>query len=85
MNYLEAADHADIFFPHAFAEQTVDLGESRMNYAEAGDVSNPALLLIPAQTESWWGYEDAMRLLADRYRVYAVDLRRGSVPSTRHS
>ncbi|MEK8141825.1 alpha/beta fold hydrolase [Streptomyces sp. M10(2022)] len=75
MNYLEAADHADIFVPHAFAEQTVDLGEIRMNYAVAGDVSNPALLLIPAQTESWWGYEDAMRLLADRYQVYAVDLR----------
>lgn len=33
MNYLEAADHADIFVPHAFAEQTVDLGEIRMNYA----------------------------------------------------
>jgi pimeloyl-ACP methyl ester carboxylesterase len=47
-----------------------------MNYAVAGDASNPALLLlIPTQTESWWGYEDAMRLLADRYQVYAVDLR----------
>jgi pimeloyl-ACP methyl ester carboxylesterase len=75
MNYLEAADHADIFVPHAFAEQTVDLGEIRMNYAVAGDASNPALLLIPAQTESWWGYKDAMRLLADHYQVYAVDLR----------
>jgi len=75
MSYLEAADHAGIFVPHAFAEQTVDLGEIRMNYAVAGDASNPALLLIPAQTESWWGYEDAMRLLADRYQVYAVDLR----------
>lgn len=39
-----------------------------MNYAVAGDVSSPALLLIPARTESWWGYEDAMRLLADRYQ-----------------
>ncbi|MDX6238849.1 MAG: hypothetical protein QOG10_3664 [Kribbellaceae bacterium] len=75
MSYLEAADHAGIFVRHAFAEQTVDLGEIRMSYAMAGDVSNPALLLIPAQTESWWGYEDAMRLLADRYQVYAVDLR----------
>ncbi|MFI9586440.1 hypothetical protein ACIHCQ_32475 [Streptomyces sp. NPDC052236] len=45
MNHLEAADHADIFVPHAFAEQTVDLGEIRMNYAVACDVSNPALRL----------------------------------------
>jgi hypothetical protein len=35
----------------------VDLGEIRMNYAVAGD---PAMLLVPAQTESWWGYEAAM-------------------------
>ncbi|MGC9671552.1 alpha/beta fold hydrolase [Planosporangium sp. 12N6] len=75
MSYLEAEDRADIFVPHAFAEQTVDLGEIRMNYAVAGAPSRPALLLIPAQTESWWGYEAAMRLLADRYQVYAVDLR----------
>jgi pimeloyl-ACP methyl ester carboxylesterase len=75
MSFLEAADHAGIFVPHGFAEQTVDLGEIRMNYAVAGDASHPALLLVPAQTESWWGYEAAMRLLADRYRVYAVDPR----------
>ena len=75
MSYLEAADHADVFVAHGFDEQTVDLGEIRMNYAVAGDEGAPAVLLVPAQTESWWGYEDAMRLLADRYRVYAVDLR----------
>ena len=31
--------------------------------------------LIPGQSESWWGYEEAMRLLSDRYQVFAVDLR----------
>ncbi|MBE8517427.1 alpha/beta hydrolase [Amycolatopsis sp. H6(2020)] len=46
-----------------------------MNYAVTGDPDKPALLLIPAQTESWWGYEQAMRLLADRFQVFAVDLR----------
>jgi hypothetical protein len=51
------------------------LGEIRMNYAMAGDASGPPLLLVPAQTESWWGHADPMRLLADRYQVYAVDLR----------
>ena len=47
-------------------EQTVDLGEIRMNHAVAGDPELPAMLLIPAQPESWWGYEAAMRLLAGR-------------------
>jgi len=73
--YLEAADHANIFVPHAFDEHTVDLGEIRMNYAVAGDPASPALLLIPAQTESWWGYEAAITLLAEQFQVYAVDLR----------
>jgi pimeloyl-ACP methyl ester carboxylesterase len=73
--YLEAADHGDLFVAHGFAEHLADLGEIRMNYAVAGDPSAPAVLLVPAQTESWWGYEEAMRLLAERYQVYAVDLR----------
>lgn len=73
--YLEASDHGNIFKPHAFPEQTVDLGEVRMNYAVVGSESNPALLLVPGQTESWWGYENAMRLLSESYQVFAVDLR----------
>lgn len=72
---LEAEDHADIFVPHEFEEQRADLGEVRMNYATAGSPDRPALLLIPGQTESWWGYERAMPLLAEHFRVYAVDLR----------
>jgi pimeloyl-ACP methyl ester carboxylesterase len=75
MSHLEAADHAGIFVPHAFPEQVVDLGEVRMNYAVAGDPRNPAMLLVPAQTESWWGYEAAMGMLMANYQVYAVDLR----------
>jgi pimeloyl-ACP methyl ester carboxylesterase len=71
----EAADHEEIFVTHGIPEHMVDLGEIRMNYATLGDPSSPALLLIPAQTESWWGYEKAMRLLADRFQVFAVDLR----------
>ena len=75
MTYSEAADRSDTFVAHAFAEQTVDLGEIRMNYAVAGDPAHPALLLIPAQSESWWGYEAAMPLLAEHFHVHAVDLR----------
>jgi len=75
MTYMEAETRADVFVPHAFDEQIVDLGEMRMNYATAGGSDRPALLLIPAQGESWWGYEAAMPLLAEHFQVYAVDLR----------
>lgn len=72
----------ETYIPHAFAEQLADLGEVEMNYATAGASSRPALLLIPGQTESWWGYEQAMPLLAEQFHVYAVDLR-GQGRSTR--
>ena len=49
---IEASDRADTFVGHRYTEQLVDLGEVRMNYATTGDPSNPALLLVPAQTES---------------------------------
>jgi pimeloyl-ACP methyl ester carboxylesterase len=63
------------YVPHGFPEQSVDLGEVTLNYAETGSPSNPALLLIPGQTESWWGYEKAMPILAKDFHVFAVDLR----------
>jgi pimeloyl-ACP methyl ester carboxylesterase len=71
----EASERPDVFVPHEFEEHLVDLGEVRMNYATVGDPSRPALLLIPGQTESWWGYEKAMPLLAEHFCVWAVDLR----------
>lgn len=63
------------YVPHAFAEQTIDTGETVINYAVAGTPDKPALLLIPGQTESWWGYEKAMDLLKDHFQAFAVDLR----------
>lgn len=63
------------FVPHGYAEQPADLGEVVMNYAVAGSEDKPALLLIPGQTESWWGFEAAMGLLSRDFQVYAVDLR----------
>ena len=71
----EAEDRADDFVPHALEEHLADLGEIRMNYATAGDDTQPALLLVPGQTESWWGYEQALPLLAEHFCCYAVDLR----------
>jgi pimeloyl-ACP methyl ester carboxylesterase len=72
----------ETYVAHGIAEQLVDLGEIQMNYATVGDAASPALLLIPGQTESWWGYEAAMPLLAERFQVFAVDLR-GQGRSTR--
>ncbi len=70
------------YIPHAFTEQLVDLGEVQMNYVTLGDASKPALLLIPGQTESWWGYERTLPLLAEHFQAFAVDLR-GQGRSTR--
>jgi pimeloyl-ACP methyl ester carboxylesterase len=76
-------DHPDTtYVEHAYPEQVVDLGEVRMNFATAGEPSSPALLLIPGQTESWWGYERALPLLAEHFHAFAVDLR-GQGRSTR--
>jgi pimeloyl-ACP methyl ester carboxylesterase len=70
------------YVAHGFAEQLFDTGEVRLNYAVAGDPALPPLLLIPGQTESWWGYEAALPLLAKRFHAHAVDLR-GQGRSTR--
>ncbi len=63
------------YVAHDFAEQLFDTGEVRLNYVTTGDASRPALLLIPGQTESWWGYEEALGLLDQHFQAFAVDLR----------
>ena len=69
-------DHpAATYVSRAFAEQTIDTGEAVINYAMAGAADKPALLLIPGQTESWWGYEQAMAMLQEQFQAFAVDLR----------
>src|SRR6478609_7881278 len=70
------------YVAHDLPEHLVDLGEVHLNYATAGSPSAPALLLVPGQTESWWGYEAAMPRLAEHFEVFAVDLR-GQGRSTR--
>jgi len=72
----------ETYIAHDFPEQLVDLGEVEMNYATVGDRSKPALLLIPGQTESWWGYEKALPLVGVHFNAFAVDLR-GQGRSTR--
>jgi len=63
------------YVPHQYEEQLFDTGEVLLNYACVGTSAQPALLLIPGQTESWWGYEAAMARLAPYFQVFAVDLR----------
>lgn len=65
----------ETYVPHRFPEQLFDTGELLMNYATVGESSRPPLLLVPGQTESWWGYEAAMDLLKENFHVFAVDLR----------
>lgn len=74
--YKFGPENPDItYIPHKYKEQLVDLGDAAINYATIGSPDKPALLLIPGQTESWWGYEKAMGLLEDKFQVFAVDLR----------
>jgi pimeloyl-ACP methyl ester carboxylesterase len=76
MSYRFGLDYPEqTFVSHGYPEHTVDLGEITMNYAIAGPDNAPALLLIPGQTESWWGYESAVRLLQKDFQTFAVDLR----------
>jgi pimeloyl-ACP methyl ester carboxylesterase len=70
-----SGSYKPIFTTHRYPEKQVDLGEISMNYAVAGNADKPALLLIPQQTESWWGYEAAFDLLKDDFQCFAVDLR----------
>jgi pimeloyl-ACP methyl ester carboxylesterase len=70
------------YVEHAYEEHLADLGEIDMNYVVSGSPDLPALLLIPGQTESWWGYEDSIPHLDKHFQVYAVDLR-GQGRSTR--
>ena len=63
------------YVPHAYPEVLFDTGEVSLNYAVTGSAGKPALVLIPPQATSWWGYEQAMKLLSDDFEVFAVDLR----------
>jgi pimeloyl-ACP methyl ester carboxylesterase len=76
MSALSFGPHNEATYAaHSFGEKTINTGEAVINYAVAGSPDKPALLLIPGQTESWWGYEQAMGLLKEHFQAFAVDLR----------
>jgi pimeloyl-ACP methyl ester carboxylesterase len=63
------------YIPHKYEEYLFDTGDAVINYATTGSPDKPAIILIPGQTESWWGYEKAMGMLYEHFQVFAVDLR----------
>lgn len=58
---------------YAIRYKTVDLGEVKMFYREAGDSASPAVLLLHGFPTSSHMYRNLIPQLADRYRVLAPD------------
>ena len=63
------------YVSHKYDEHLFDTGDAVINYARVGSSDNPAIVLIPGQSESWWGYEEAMGPLSAHFDVFAVDMR----------
>jgi microsomal epoxide hydrolase len=63
------------FDPVAFAERfthrTATARDIRIHYVEGG--SGDPVLLVPGWPQSWYAWRYVMPLLADRYRVIAID------------
>jgi pimeloyl-ACP methyl ester carboxylesterase len=53
----------------------VEVRGARLHVAELGDPDGPAVLLLHGWPQHWWSWRLLMPLLADRYRVLAMDLR----------
>ena len=53
----------------------LDVRGARLHVAELGDPAAPPVLLLHGWPQHWWSWRRLMPLLADRYRVLAMDLR----------
>ena len=53
----------------------VDVRGARLHVAETGDPAGAPVLLLHGWPQHWWTWRALMPLLADRYRVLALDLR----------
>ena len=56
------------------AHHGVDIDGGRLHYVSAGEGGSP-VLLVHGFPETWWAFRKMIPLLAERHRVYAVDLR----------
>jgi len=54
--------------------ETAAVNGTQLHYVTAGDQGVP-VLLVHGFPETWWAFHKLIPLLADRHRVYAVDLR----------
>jgi pimeloyl-ACP methyl ester carboxylesterase len=60
----------------AFPAGTVSLATGvRLHFVEQGSLTGPAVILLHGYTDSWRSYARVLPLLADRFRVYALDQR----------
>lgn len=57
-----------------FAHHRVTINGAEINYVSAGTTGSP-ILLVHGFPETWWTFHKVMPLLAERHRVFAVDLR----------
>ncbi|MBX7197317.1 MAG: alpha/beta hydrolase [Sandaracinaceae bacterium] len=60
--------------PVACREQDAVVEGVRLHYVE-GPASGPPLLLIPGQSMPWQSYTKVLPILAERYHVFAIDVR----------
>ncbi|MFE7508984.1 alpha/beta fold hydrolase [Promicromonospora sp. NPDC057488] len=58
----------------AVAHHTVRLNGTELHYVSAGTEGTP-VLLVHGFPETWWAFHRVIPLLAERHRVFAVDLR----------
>lgn len=56
------------------AHHTVRLNGTELHYVSAGTEGTP-VLLVHGFPETWWAFHRVIPLLAERHRVFAVDLR----------
>lgn len=57
-----------------YVERQHDTGSVRLNYV-VGPATGDPLVLVPAQTATWESYQKVLVPLAERFQVYAIDVR----------
>lgn len=58
----------------AVTHHRIAIGDAQLHYVAAGR-SGPPILLVHGFPESWWTFHKVIPQLAERHRVFAVDLR----------
>jgi pimeloyl-ACP methyl ester carboxylesterase len=57
-----------------FTHRWVDADGIRLHAVEGGRPSGPAVVLLAGFPQTWWAWRKVMPVLAERYRVIAIDL-----------